>query len=287
MKNLYFVVIFGILLNFHSISVALPAKFSPKAWRRTKNYSSSLSINDFFQNFFNWNKFWNFGNADAKIESDLNKVLVFGATGRTGVEIVKACAEYGLKVVAASKNETKAANLLAAAKDPKMVSIANGVDITNSSTLTANVFDGVSQIVSVVGPSFSNPNFTAENVDYKGVLNIIEAAKLYLPDTKLKSLALFSSKDRNQSSSPWRKLDDVIMGGSSSSSWIKSSDNEKVSSTQSSDPVDRWTGTVVTEGGGFCGTVLELKPQQPISKYDGVFFRVRGDGYRYKVCLET
>lgn len=44
----------------------------------------------------------------------------------------------------------------------------------------------------------------------------------------------------------------------------------------------RWSGTLVTEGGGFCGTVVRSLPFSTAG-FDGMSLLVRGDGNRYKV----
>lgn len=56
----------------------------------------------------------------------------------------------------------------------------------------------------------------------------------------------------------WQPLDDVIMGGRSSSAWQKGVGGG-VLERQSGKTFGRWAGTLVTEGGGFCGTVIKVR----------------------------
>ena len=52
--------------------------------------------------------------------------------------------------------------------------------------------------------------------------------------------------------------------------------------------IHRWLGRVITDGGGFCGTVLKdnLIEIDPLY-YDGISLRIRGDGNRYKFRLKN
>eukprot|EP00898_Chlorokybus_atmophyticus_P001677 jgi/Chlat1/250/Chrsp1S03047 len=74
----------------------------------------------------------------------------------------------------------------------------------------------------------------------------------------------------------WERLDDVIMGGQSESSFAKGNGCAVFS------------GIVRVEGGGFCGvrTKTTTTPLQ-LQGYDGVSLMVRGDGKRYKMNLKT
>lgn len=63
---------------------------------------------------------------------------------------------------------------------------------------------------------------------------------------------------RAASEGVWEPLDDVIMGGRSSSAWQKGVGGG-VLEQQSGKTFGRWAGTLVTEGGGFCGTVVKVR----------------------------
>lgn len=56
----------------------------------------------------------------------------------------------------------------------------------------------------------------------------------------------------------WEPLDDVIMGGRSSSAWQRGVGMGALEQ-QSGKTFGRWAGTLVTEGGGFCGTVVKVR----------------------------
>jgi hypothetical protein len=73
----------------------------------------------------------------------------------------------------------------------------------------------------------------------------------------------------------------LFMGlGKSSSKW------NEISWKDEGDSFCRWTGVVVTDGGGFCGTVYDKEIELSSLTSDGIQLRVRGDGNRYKLRLK-
>ncbi len=74
----------------------------------------------------------------------------------------------------------------------------------------------------------------------------------------------------------WQRLDDVIMGGQSSSGLQISS--------QGATAV--WSGELITEGGGFCGARTASRDWD-LGGAAGIRLRVRGDGQTYKLNLKT
>jgi hypothetical protein len=74
----------------------------------------------------------------------------------------------------------------------------------------------------------------------------------------------------------WTRLDDVIMGGRSSSSW-------QMINPIGQGPVAVWQGQLVLAGGGFCGTRSPPGMSVDLAGFDGLALRVKGDGQRYKV----
>ena len=69
----------------------------------------------------------------------------------------------------------------------------------------------------------------------------------------------------------WGPLDDVVMGGSSQSSFSQDGS---------------WTGTVITENGGFAGVrTIALDPPLDFSGCEGLVLRVRGNGRRFKFIV--
>eukprot|EP00899_Mesostigma_viride_P022438 jgi/Mesvir1/3379/Mv05084-RA.2 len=175
--------------------------------------------------------------------------------------------------------------------------------------MPADLFEGITQVVSCVGPVFGKlpeggmgilDGMTNEAVDANGVKNILAAAQAGMrvngsaPDAAAAraDAASFESVTFLPMASPtdvarWQPLDDVIMGGSSSSamSWIAPEGTEGVEGNKGPGGA-LWSGTLITQGGGFCGTrTTELGAD--LSSFDGLRFRVRGDGQRYKLNLKT
>jgi uncharacterized protein YbjT (DUF2867 family) len=89
-----------------------------------------------------------------------NAVLVFGAGGRLGREVVLALLADGRDVVAAARDGAKTAATLASALGnadaplPKSLFVKGPVDVTDPSTLTADLFEGVTQVISATGAVF-------------------------------------------------------------------------------------------------------------------------------------
>lgn len=187
-------------------------------------------------------------------------------------------------VVVALRNSSKAGDIFAAkGSSSRQVKIIEGVDFCDLSHVDKDaLFNGVDQIVSCLGPSFSAINgSTSEDVDYKATVNLIHMFKKYRAAgepiatvDKEQTLVDFSTRKRNISR--WSRLDDVLMGGSSSSSW------KEVSWGGEGETFCRWSGNLVVEGGGFCGTVIRSFPFNA-DGFDGISLLVRGDGNRYKV----
>jgi hypothetical protein len=150
------------------------------------------------------------GSSDARRDA----VLVLGATGRTGREVVRAVLAGGRQVVAGVRSADKArevfddafvATALAASASAssggggggkgkgkgdgldgfKPLVIQSGVDVTNPKTLTPQLFAGVSQVITCVGSIFGPvgpgsafgyvDGMTSERVDARGVPNVVEA----------------------------------------------------------------------------------------------------------------
>lgn len=144
-------------------------------------------------------------------ESNLRKILVFGSTGRSGYAIVtKLLENENNLVVLAVKNETKA---LAAFVDmPSRLRIHKDCDILDSSTLTTQLFNGVSTVISAIGPSFNNATLSSENVDYLGNVAIMKAmAARSSKKESFSSTIITSFKKGARDMSLWSRLDDVIM----------------------------------------------------------------------------
>ena len=124
-------------------------------------------------------------------------------------------------------------------------------------------------MVSALGPRFGEEGSSSEAVDFKGVQSVIEAAEAFLssgdepnttPASSEQALIVPGKGSGGEGEGPggmWQSLDDVIMGGKSSSGW-KAGVGGGVLERQSGKTFGRWAGTLVTDGGGFCGTVVKV-----------------------------
>lgn len=222
-----------------------------------------------------------------------NAVLVFGASGRAGREIVAALLSAGRTVVAACRSEDKARKAfeqagLALGGQPSgagILFVEAGVDVTNPETLGPELFNGVSQVVISTGAVFGRTadgtmdyldDMTSERVDAQGNANIAAAAGAHLARAApagTEILAMRSAEDVAK----WERLDDVIMGGQSSSGLAPAADGSGAV----------WTGDLIVEGGGFCGT-RSVPLALDLSAYDGIALRVKSDkGQIFKMNIKT
>ncbi|MCX4679067.1 SDR family oxidoreductase [Streptomyces sp. NBC_01433] len=97
----------------------------------------------------------------------IDRVLVIGATGRTGRHVVAELTAHGLTPVALVRDATRARGLLPDAE------IVVG-DLTAPDTLTAAVSD-IDAVVFVHGSDADSRPDSVERVDYGGVVNILDA----------------------------------------------------------------------------------------------------------------
>lgn len=114
--------------------------------------------------------------ATLTMDNSRGTVLVAGATGGTGKLVVKYLVEEGFKVKAMARNAEKANNLLG---DYFQAGAAELViaDVTDPDTLDAAVA-GVDYVVSALGAQLkAEGKATAEFVDYKGTVSLIDKAK--------------------------------------------------------------------------------------------------------------
>ncbi len=221
-----------------------------------------------------------------------NAALVFGASGRTGRQIVAQLLAAGRTVVAAVRDEGRAAEAFAAlgispGRQPSggILFIESGVNVTNAATLTSPLFKGATQVICALGPVFGRTadgamgyldGMTSEAVDAGGVAAIAAAAATHLPAAPRRPTVTDIMPMRTaEDLTAWQRLDDVIMGGNSSSG-LEANGTGAV-----------WRGELVIEGGGFCGA--RTQPQAlDLSRFDGITLRVRSDGGQtLKLNLKT
>jgi len=209
----------------------------------------------------------------------------------------------GRTVVAAVRDEIRAAKAFASlgispgrqqSSSEGILFLQTGIDVTDDSTLaTPDLFKGVTQVICTLGPVFGRTaegtmgyldNMTSERVDNQGVANIAAAAAKYFKidnsndvpfrhENKFEDiLPMKTAEDLEK----WQRLDDVIMGGKSSSGLELLPDGTGAV----------WKGELIVEGGGFCGARTYPTPMD-LSKYDGVSLRVKGDGQTLKLNIKT
>jgi uncharacterized protein YbjT (DUF2867 family) len=96
-------------------------------------------------------------------------VVVAGATGKSGPPLIKILQDQGYKVRAMVRDKAKAGDLGAG------VEVVQG-DVTKPETL-GSIMKGATFVISTIGAGGVEPPNNAENVDYKGVANLTDAAK--------------------------------------------------------------------------------------------------------------
>ena len=230
-----------------------------------------------------------------------NAVLVFGASGRSGRELVFSLLTAGRTVIAAVRSVSRAKEAfqplgitegLQKNGSSGILFLQGGVDITNSDTLTADLFQGATQIVCSVGAVFGRTadgqmgyldNLTPERVDAEGVSHIATAAAKHLFGTtkgqqeQLKPRMEVLAMKTEQDISVWQRLDDIIMGGQSSSIIEPSEDGQGAV----------WSGDLIVEGGGFCGARTAAATYN-LKQYDGIALRVKSNaGQTFKLNIKT
>lgn len=175
--------------------------------------------------------------------------VVFGATGRAGREIVQALLKEGHDVIAAVRNESKLNEVFGsyaltgttpAAPGQGLLDYVTGVDVTNAATLmegdVPDVLREAAHVVVALGPvgglqpggGFGFfPGLTSEDVDYKGVVKVVDAVaaatgggkkggrevgrKVSMEEKEEKRQTLFRF-ETPEDVAKWQRLDDVIMG---------------------------------------------------------------------------
>jgi uncharacterized protein YbjT (DUF2867 family) len=223
-----------------------------------------------------------------------NAVLVLGSTGRLGRRIVERLLASGRVVVAAARSEARAADVLLAPKDKGGLAIAPGtrlssggalyletsVDVTDPATLPPQLFEGVSQVVIALGGVVGRlpsggfgyvDDMSPERVEAQGVPNVLRAIEaaggLGKKDGKAASAPTVLPMATEADLARWDRLDDVIMGGASSSALVAVPEAGK--------DVVAWRGELVHEGGGFCGQRTQKLGPADWSAFDGVELRCR------------
>ena len=222
--------------------------------------------------------------------------------------------EKGLRVRALARNEQKALAMLCAGKKPDPASSRLEVvtaDIREAASLTPEIMEGVVAVVgctaAIVQPKTGDSEDRAkyyqgivfyepetldspEETDYKGVLNVLAAARKYGEVGGTKKLYSCSPAfiDRWQD---FASLDDVVMGGRSDSKFsLVPGAGEEGNDDSPSRIAGVFEGVVTTDrgfaSGGFTSMrTRNLEPALDLTGYEGIRLRVKGDGNTYKIIL--
>jgi uncharacterized protein YbjT (DUF2867 family) len=223
-------------------------------------------------------------------EKSVGVILVAGATGGVGKRVVRKLLDRNYQVRCLVRNAQRAKTVLG--NSPELVE----GDITIPATLTPELFKDVTAVICCTGTrvqpvegdtpdrskyyqgvKFYQPEVvgdTPENVEYRGVRNLVEAAARYISPATEKTLFDFTNPSQDIRDT-WGAVDDVVMGGVSEST-IRLVDNTAL-----------FAGNVSTENsGGFVSVrTRNLEPAIDLSRFEGVDLRVKGDGQRYKFFL--
>jgi uncharacterized protein YbjT (DUF2867 family) len=223
---------------------------------------------------------------------NMSLILVAGATGGVGKRVVKRLMMQGYKVRCLVRNIDKARSILGDDVDLVLA------DITKSETLTPLVMQNITSVICCTavrvqpiegdtadrakyyqGVKFYQPEIvgdTPENVEYRGVKNLVEASAKYLPPVGEKIIFDFTQPTA-ELKNVWGALDDVVMGGVSESN-LQMIENGAV-----------FAGNVSTaNSGGFASVrTKNFSPAYDLSGYQGIKLHVKGDGQRYKIFLRT
>lgn len=126
-------------------------------------------------------------------------VVVFGATGRTGLQVVLQLLHTGHSVRAFVRDVTGARTTLG--DDPKLIV----GDVTVPETIPA-AFGDAELVVCTIGSRATTGGGVPETIDYQGVVNVVDAAL----EANVKHLVLVSSIGATQPDHPINKYGQVL-----------------------------------------------------------------------------
>eukprot|EP00877_Chromochloris_zofingiensis_P004047 jgi/Chrzof1/13643/Cz08g05160.t1 len=235
--------------------------------------------------------------------SEEGVILVTGATGGVGKRVVQRLLGQGRRVRALVRDVNKAKQLLGnLSVSPGGVLELAAADIVQQKTLLPDLLEGVAGVISCTavkvvpkegdtanrdkyyqGIKFYDPEIvgdTPETVEYVGIRNLLEAVKGHVG---LEQGQVLLSPDSSALAN-WGALDDVVMGGVSSSSIVR-----MAGEGEQGGPAAVFRGIVSTNNsGGFTSVRCKnFNPLLNLGPYEGIQLRVRGDGLRYKLIIRT
>ncbi len=265
------------------------SKWDLKRFIKTLSYFDKIPLFSNLQKLFSSSKNKNQNISTAK---KMGVILVAGATGGVGKRVVKQLKEQGYKVRCLVRDIDKAKSILGNNTDLVVA------DITQPETLNLLVMSNVEAVICCTavrvqpvegdtknrdkyyqGVKFYQPEIvgdTPENVEYRGVKNLVDAAAKYLPKSNDKLIFDFANPS-TEIQNIWGALDDVVMGGVSESN-IRLVENTAL-----------FAGNVSTDNsGGFASVrTKDFSPSFDLSAYEGIDLRVKGDGKRYKFFIRS
>ncbi|CAG9465720.1 unnamed protein product [Pedinophyceae sp. YPF-701] len=234
-------------------------------------------------------------------------VLVTGATGGVGKRVVEILLSRGERVRAVVRSTEKGEKLLAplASAHPNGTLEMVAADLSQEMTLLPELFTGVRAVVSCAaakvrpkeevpdsaeadakyyqGIKFYDPRVvgdTPEAIEFRGVANLARIASEHVP---LPGGRVLLDPAKGAAGNPeWGALDDVVMGGASSST-LRLAD----AGGEDGGPVALFSGNVTSaNNGGFTSVrTRNFDPPLDLGAYEGIRLRVKGNGMRYKLIL--
>lgn len=121
--------------------------------------------------------------------SAIERVLIAGATGRTGLHVVSAATAHGLTPVALARDGARASRALPGTE------IATG-DLEDADSLAEAVRD-VDAIIFVHGSDADSRHDAVQRIDYGGVLNTLKALGDRRPRIVLQTTAFITHRDND------------------------------------------------------------------------------------------
>ncbi|GAQ80379.1 hypothetical protein KFL_000530070 [Klebsormidium nitens] len=248
-----------------------------------------------FGGFFDWLKNLGTGGAPASETASTQddmftpkaSILVVGATGKLGRLLVKELLDRSYEVIALVASEERAEEVFVKEGGMTMGRSGNGLLTAKVGTLDdveslKETLKGVDAVVSAAG---SRRGGSEEELT-RGLAQLMRtfADLSEGREAQLREQAIFDFRgapagdngapQNGAALEDWTRLDDVIMGGISDSSF-KQEGGRAI-----------FQGTVRVEGGGFASHRAAL-PKTDLSGFDGISLRVKGDGKRYKLNMKS
>lgn len=228
-------------------------------------------------------------------------VLVSGASGNTGRRVIRELLSSNRRVAALTRTRARLVSALSSVDVDVAQAEKDGllrVIVSDLHNIPEEALFGITGVISVIGTKIGPRDDDVErskyvqgikfyppvvledspqNVEYVGVSRLASLVRSEFAATKGVRCAdpLFDFSDKDAMRKTWGTLDDVVMGGVSSSN------------TREQNGCLIFYGTVSTDNsGGFVSTrTADFSSDVDLSSYDGVQLRVRGDGQRYKFIL--